>query len=95
MSKIFLKLYISGDTLRSRKAIFNLRTFCDRQLPLKTKIEVIDVAKNPEIAEAKKILITPTLIKELPQPQERIIGDLSDTEVLAFVLNATEISKNN
>lgn len=89
MSKIFLKLYVSGDSLRSKKAISNLQTFCDRELPQKNQIEIIDVAKHPEIAEAEKILITPTLVRELPLPQERIIGDLSNTEVLAFVLNIT------
>ena len=96
MSKIFLKLYVSGDSLRSRRAISNLQTFCDRELPQKKQIEIIDVAKHPEIAEAEKILITPTLVRELPLPQERIIGDLSNTEVLAFVLNTTsKLNKNN
>ena len=89
MSKIFLKLYVSGDSLRSRKAISNLKEFCDRELAEESKIEIVDVAKFPEIAEAEKILITPTLIRELPLPQERIIGDLSNTETLAFVLNIT------
>ena len=89
MSKIFLKLYVSGDSLRSRKAISNLKAFCDRELVEESKIEIVDVAKFPEIAEAEKILITPTLIRELPLPQERIIGDLSNTETLAFVLNIT------
>ena len=89
--------------MRSKRAIANLKTFCetarcggslrfsdcrggDRELPQSVNIEVIDVTKSPEIAEAKKILITPTLIKESPKPEERIIGDLSNTEVLAFVL---------
>ncbi len=87
MSKIFLKLYVSGDSLRSRKAIANLQLFCDRELSEESSIEIIDVVNFPEIAEAEKILITPTLIREVPKPQERIIGDLSNTEVLAFVLN--------
>ena len=95
MSKIFLKLYVSGDSLRSRKAISNLQTFCDRELTSESKIEIVDVAKYPEIAEAEKILITPTLIRELPQPRERIVGDLSNTEVLAFVLNLTPKSNKN
>ena len=95
MSKIFLKLYVSGDSLRSRRAISNLQTFCDRELPQKSQIEIIDVAKFPEIAEAEKILITPTLIREFPLPKERIIGDLSNTEVLAFVLNITSTQRNN
>ena len=95
MSKIFLKLYVSGDSLRSRRAISNLQEFCDRELPQKSQIEIIDVAKSPEIAEAEKILITPTLVREFPLPKERIIGDLSNTEVLAFVLNITSKSNTN
>lgn len=85
--KLFLKLYISGNTLRSRRAIANLQAFCDRELPDKSIVEIIDVMKSPEIAEVEKILITPTLVKVSPEPQERIIGDLSDTEVLSLVLN--------
>lgn len=85
--KLVLKLYISGNTSRSRKAIANLQAFCDRQLSQSSSIKIIDVVEFPEIAESKKILITPTLIRELPLPQERIIGDLSDSEVLSFALN--------
>ena len=85
--KLILKLYISGNTLRSRRAIANLKLFCDRDLPQIGTIKIIDVVKYPKIAEAEKILITPTLVKEFPQPQERIIGDLSDTQVLSLVLN--------
>ena len=85
--KLILKLYVSGDTLRSRKAIANLQAFCDRQLSQSISIEIIDVLKFPQIAESKKILITPTLIREFPLPEERIIGDLSDSEVLSFALD--------
>jgi circadian clock protein KaiB len=85
--KYVLKLYISGDTPRSRRAVANLQAFCDRTLPHQSHIEVIDILKSPEIAEAQKILITPTLIKEFPLPQERIIGDISNTEVLFSALN--------
>ena len=73
--------------MRSRKAIANLQSFCDRQPVGEIGIEVVDVAQSPEVAEAEKILITPTLIRKLPLPEERIIGDLSNTEVLAFALN--------
>lgn len=90
--KYSLKLYVSGDTPRSRRAIANLQEFCDRELPHNNQIQVIDLLKSPEIAEAEKILITPTLVKELPLPQERIIGDLSDREVLYFALNLSHKS---
>ena len=85
--KYFLKLYISGDTLRSRRAIANLQNFCNQELANQSTVEIIDVIKSPEIAELEKILITPTLVREIPLPQERIIGDLSNIEVLSFVLN--------
>ena len=94
--KLILKLYVSGDTLRSRKAIANLQVFCDSQLSQSTSIEIIDVVKFPEIAESKKILITPTLIRESPLPEERIIGDLSDSEVLSFALDvSSEVNIEN
>ena len=85
--KLILKLYISGNTLRSRRAVANLKLFCDRELPEIGTIKVIDVVKYPKIAEAEKILITPTLVKEFPPPKERIIGDLSDIEVLTLALS--------
>ena len=85
--KFILKLYVSGDSLRTRRAIANLRAFCDRNLPQLSSIEIIDVVKSPKVAELERILITPTLVREFPLPQERIIGDLSNTEVLSFILN--------
>lgn len=85
--KLSLKLYISGNTLRSRNAIANLQKFCKQQSLEDSIIEIIDTIEFPEIAEAEKILITPTLVRELPLPKERIIGDLSDTKVLALAFN--------
>ncbi len=85
--KFYLKLYVSGDTLRSQRAIANLEAFCQRKMPEETEIEIIDILKSPEIAESEKILITPTLVRESPLPKERVIGDLSNTEILAFALD--------
>ena len=85
--KYILKLYVSGDSPRSRRAIANLQEFFDPELPQNSQIQIVDLLKFPEIAEAEKILITPTLVKELPLPQERIIGDLSNREVLYFALD--------
>lgn len=87
MSKFLFKLYVSGNTLRSRRAIANLQAFCDCQLQHQSQIEIIDVTKSPEIAESEKILITPTLVREFPLPKEKIIGDLSDTKVLSLALD--------
>ena len=85
--KYILKLYISGNTPRSQRAVANLQAFCHRELPQQSIIEIIDINQSPEVAEAEKILITPTLIKEFPLPQERIIGDISNPETLTFALN--------
>ncbi|MGF1479160.1 MAG: circadian clock KaiB family protein [Cyanophyceae cyanobacterium] len=82
-----LKLYVTGNTLRSQRAIANLNRFCEQELPGQHTITIIDVLKTPKVAEEEKILITPTLVKEQPLPCERIIGDLSDTEVILFALN--------
>ena len=85
--KYFLKLYVSGNTFRSRKAIANLKAFCQSKEITENMIKIIDILQYPEIAEAQNILITPTLVKEFPLPQEKIFGDLSNTEVLSLVLD--------
>ncbi len=81
-----LKLYISGNSSRSRLAIANLQEFCARELHDRSEITIVDILESPEIAEREKILITPTLIKEFPPPQERVIGDLSNTDIVSFAL---------
>ncbi|GIX48608.1 MAG: hypothetical protein KatS3mg131_2819 [Candidatus Tectimicrobiota bacterium] len=80
MSKYLLKLYITGRTPRSELAIRNLRRLCAEELQGQYELVIIDVLERPELAEAAKILATPTLSKELPPPLRRIIGDLSDRE---------------
>lgn len=75
-----LKLYITGHTQRSQQAIANLRRICDEELRGEYELVVIDVLERPQLAEDEKILATPTLVKELPMPIRRIIGDLSDSE---------------
>ena len=78
--KYVLKLYITGMTPRAERAIANLRRICDVDLGGKYELVVIDVLEQPQLAEDGKILATPTLIKVLPPPLRRIIGDMSDTE---------------
>lgn len=80
MSKYLLKLYITGQTPRSQRAIDNLRRICEGELGGQFEMVVIDVLERPQLAEDEKILATPTVVKELPAPIRRIIGDLSDTE---------------
>jgi circadian clock protein KaiB len=75
-----LKLYVTGSNPRAELAVLNLRRICDQELAGKYDLEIIDVLENPQLAEDEKILATPTLIKQLPPPLRRVIGDLSDTE---------------
>jgi len=87
MNKFFLKLYITGRTTRSEAAIENLKDIFVKELPDQCELAVIDVLEKPQLAEDERILATPTLIKELPQPIRRIIGDLSDREQVLLGLD--------
>jgi circadian clock protein KaiB len=79
MDKYRLKLFITGQTSRSTRAITNLRRICEDALT-DYELDIIDVLERPQLAEDDRVLATPTLIKEFPPPVRRIIGDLSDTE---------------
>lgn len=76
---IKLVLYIAGETPKSLAAIRNLEKICAEHLAGKYKVEVIDLKKNPQLAREHGIVAIPTLVKELPVPIRKIIGDLSDT----------------
>ncbi len=97
MSEEFvLKLYITGKSARSDRAIENLRGICETELDGRYVLKVIDVLENPQLAEDEKILATPTLIKELPDPMRCIIGDLSNIEKVLLGLDLDHIvNKNN
>ena len=80
MNKYLLKLFITGQTLRSKNAISNLHRIFEKELGAEYELSIIDVLERPQVAEDEKILATPTLIREYPPPVRRIIGDLSDTK---------------
>ena len=80
MNKYLLKLFITGQTIRSGRAITNLRRILEKELKKKYELIIIDVLEQPQVAEVRKILATPTLIRESPPPVRRVIGDLSDTK---------------
>jgi circadian clock protein KaiB len=86
-SKYVLKLYVTGQTPRSQRAIANLRRLCEEELDNEYEMIVIDVLERPQLVEDEKILATPTLVKVLPMPMRRIIGDLSDSEKVLFGLD--------
>lgn len=75
-----LRLFITGTTPRSTRALENMRKICEENLQGQYDLEVIDVYQNPEATKELQIVATPTLVKILPEPLRRIIGDLSDTE---------------
>lgn len=90
MNKYTLKLYITGHTPRSDRAIANLRQICEEDLDSQYHMMIIDILERPQLAEDEKILATPMLIKELPLPLRRIIGDLSDKEKVLLGLDLSE-----
>jgi circadian clock protein KaiB len=85
--KYLLKLFVTGQTPRSELAIENLRRICEEEFPNEYELIVVDILKRPQLAEDEKILATPTVIKELPPPIRRIIGDLSDKEKVLLGLD--------
>jgi len=87
--KYVLKLYITGQTANSAKAIENLKDILRNGLKDLYRLKVIDILKNPQLAEEDKILATPTLVKVLPPPVRKIIGDLSDKEKVLLGLDLT------
>jgi circadian clock protein KaiB len=75
-----LRLYVAGQTARSLQAFANLKRICEEHLAGKYEIEVIDLVKNPQLAKGDQILALPTLVRKLPEPVRKIIGDLSNTD---------------
>lgn len=90
-----LKLYVAGKGARAEAAIANLRHLCDTELRGQYELEVIDIIEHPEQAEEAKILATPTLIKQLPPPLRRVIGDLSDKEKLLLGLDVRPVTPHS
>jgi circadian clock protein KaiB len=80
MAKWELRLYIAGNTPKSATALRNLKKYCEEHLKGLYDIEVIDLLKNPQLAEGDQILAIPTLVKKVPEPVRKIIGDLSNEE---------------
>lgn len=82
-----LRLYIAGQTPKSILAIKNINKYCKEHLAGKYSIEVIDLLKNPQLAEGDQIFAIPTLVRKFPQPIRKIIGDLSNEERVLVGLN--------
>lgn len=89
-----LKLYVAGQTPKSISAFANLKKICEEHLAGKYRIEIVDLMKNPKLAKGDQILALPTLVRQLPPPVKKIIGDLADTERVLVGLDLHEAAKN-
>lgn len=87
-----LRLYVAGQTPKAITAFTNLKKICDEQLNGKYSIEVIDLLKNPQLANEYQIVALPTLIRKLPVPVRKIIGDLSNTERVLIGLDLLAVN---
>ncbi len=75
-----LRLYVAGESPKSLEAFRNLKQLCETHLALRYEIEVVDLLENPRLARGDEIIAIPTLVRQLPAPMRKIIGDLSDTD---------------
>ena len=86
-AKYILRLYVSGSSARSMRAVYNLKKICEEHLPDDYDLEVIDIFKDPVAAREEQIIAAPTLVKRLPEPLRRFVGDLSDTKKILVGLD--------
>jgi circadian clock protein KaiB len=88
-----LRLYIAGKTARSDAALANLQAICDTHLQGMYRIEVVDLLVNPQLARGDQIFAVPTLVRQLPPPVKKIIGDLSNVERVLVGLDLRTVTK--
>ncbi len=93
--KFILKLYVSGATRRSSRAIENIRAFCEEHLKGRYELEIVDIYQQPELLEKEQVIAAPTLIKQLPPPLRKLIGDMSDEEKIMVGLNIKPDRRGN
>ena len=86
-ARYLLRLYITGSTPRSTRAVENLRRICERHLADRYEIEIIDIYADPEAARAGQVIAAPTLVRVEPEPLRRIIGDLADEDRVVLGLD--------
>jgi circadian clock protein KaiB len=86
-ARYILRLYVTGSTGRSLRAVYNLKKICEEHLPDDYDLEVIDIYKDPEAAREAQIVAAPTLVKKLPQPIRKFVGDLSNTQKILVGLD--------
>ena len=89
-AKYILRLYVTGSSARSLKAVHNLKKICEENFPDDYELEVIDIYKNPEAAREEQIIAAPTLVKKLPRPLRKFVGDLSNTQKILVGMDIYE-----
>jgi circadian clock protein KaiB len=86
-AKYILRLYVIGSSTRSLRAVYNLKKICEENFPNDYELEVIDIYKHPEVARAEQIVAVPTLVKKLPEPLRKFVGDLSNAQKILVGLD--------
>jgi circadian clock protein KaiB len=86
-AKYILRLYVTGSSDRSLRAVYNLKKLCEEYLPDDYDLEVIDIYKNPGAAREEQIIAAPTLVKKLPRPIRKFVGDMSNTQKILVGLD--------
>ncbi len=92
-ARYVLRLYVTGMTTRSERAVRNLQGICDEYLKGRYDLEVIDIYQQPVLAKGEQIIAAPTLIKKLPLPMRRIIGDMSNRERVLLGLDLRSVAR--
>ena len=88
--RYFLRLFVTGTTPHSSRAIVNIRKICEEHLKGRYDLEIVDISRNAKLAEGEQIIAAPTLIKKLPLPLRRFIGDMSQTKRILLGLDLRE-----
>jgi len=92
-ARYILRLYVTGSSHRSLRAVYNLKKICEEYLPDDYDLEVIDIYKDPAAAREEQIIAAPTLVKKLPRPIRKFVGDMSNTEKILVGLEVYERSE--
>ena len=92
-ARYILRLYVTGSSHRSLRAVYNLKKICEEYLPDDYDLEVIDIYKDPAAAREEQIIAAPTLVKKLPSPIRKFVGDMSNTEKILVGLEVYERSE--
>lgn len=93
-ARYILRLYVSGSSHRSLRAVYNLKKLCEEYLPDDYDLEVIDIYKDPGAAREEQIIAAPTLVKKLPRPIRKFVGDMSNTQKILIGLDIYQRQDN-